>query len=242
MVRAFFVGTKDKQINTEGATYILPISVGQHYHDGDRFEAIISLLNRRKFRSGRIVIASTLQRHTLGLIYPKLTEEDLIELARRHGLEWQARNMPILNQLDHPFEIVDWDLFLETDAYKNRLIEVTTLYQDSSFFCKKIDETVDNFLKRWSLREGIKNYTTGFFKNQCKKYLFEECCVASLWVGEGFNYEIYPSSLSPAMDAMYKHFITPYYPDELVWLRVNFRGTSSIKKPVNSSSSVLTEM
>ena len=229
MVRAFFVGVKAKMRNIEGSRYILPISVGQPYHEGERFEATIALLNRKGFQQGRIVVASILQRHTLGLIYKNLTEEELTKLAYEKGLEWQERNRLLLSKLNHPIEIVDWGFFLKTDAYKIRLQEMTQLYQEDSNFREKVDVTIDGFLNRWLSRDMIKESEVESSVISCKRYILEECSVASTWVGQGFHYAIYPSSLAPAMAEMYAQFILPSYPNELVWVRINLRGTTAIK-------------
>lgn len=229
MVRAFFVSVKSKTKNIEGSRYLLPISIGQPYHEGEKFEAIIALLNQKGFKQGRIIMASVLQRHTLGLIYKGLTEEELTELAYKKGMEWQERNKILLSQLNHPIEIVDWSFFLKTEKYKARLHEMKRLYQEDTDFHDKVDATTQAFLSRWILRGMIKENEIELAVAPCKEYILEECSVTSIWVGEGFHYVTYPSSLSPAMAEMYERFIIPYSSTELVWLRINLRGTSSIK-------------
>lgn len=241
MVRAIFVGVKDKLENIQGARYILPISIGQPYHEGEMFEATIALLNRKGFQSCRIVLASVLQRHTLRLVHRELSEKELLKLSYDKGCEWYERNLVLLNRLNHPFEILDWSFFLETEEYQKRVEEMNKFYRDSSYFRVQVDETIKRFLNRWISRGIIKESEIAFATPLCMNYLIEECSVASTWTGQGFHYQIYPSSLAPAMLAMYEHFITPDYQDELVWIRVNLRGTTAIKSDTISESDAFSQ-
>jgi tRNA-dependent cyclodipeptide synthase len=232
MARASFVGTRGKRLSA--TSYVLPISVGQAYHEGEQLEAIIELINRRNFQKGRIVIASTLQRHTLGLLHQHLAKDEVRTFAHEKGVQWQKRNMSTLNKLNHFFDIVDWSSFLTTKAYADRKNELMTLYDEDTLFREKIDETVNNFINRWLLRKLIIEADMDLARVACKEYVLEECSVMSTWAGGGFQYEIYPSANSLAMETTRKLFVLPNYPNELIRLRVNIRGTSKPKLQRNT--------
>src|SRR5262249_32733921 len=84
-----------------------------------------------------------------------------------------------------------------------------------------ISITIQTLLERFYKR-GI-CFNQDIATEYCFQYLIEECTMMASWAGLGYNYAIYPGERSPAMTAIYELLIKPCFPDELKWIRINFK-------------------
>lgn len=86
----------------------LPISVGQAYHEGDKFRAAIEWVDRhaeRPFRQCTVVLADTLQRHNLD-------SADSWKRAEDAGDSWLSRNAGALAAAGISCSVVRWSELL----------------------------------------------------------------------------------------------------------------------------------
>lgn len=221
-----FVDAHKEKDKIPGSKYVMPISVGQPYHEGEKFAATIDCLNSRGFSHCTLVVASTLQRHTLALKYKSLSDSELYEKSIENGVKWLDNNIPLLKQLNHPLEIIDWDTLVNNEKFEKKLVEINDTYRNSEIFRQAVDKTIDDFIARWQKKKLLLSEELLKARTHCRQYLFEECAVVANWAGLGYRYEIYPVERTDAMNFVHRNFIFPNYPDELKRISLRFR-----KKP-----------
>ena len=71
---------QDGQAVMQGSSCIVYISIGQPYHEKEKFLATMDLVNRT-FSACHIVVCDTLQRHTLRILSPHLTKQEAYRQA-----------------------------------------------------------------------------------------------------------------------------------------------------------------
>ncbi len=219
--KAHFVNTGTFKNQFAYSHCVLPISVGQQYHQGEYLEAIISLVNRH-FRSCTIIICDVLQRHTLQLLHNEL-EQIAYNRSLDQGQQWLRENQCYLNQIKHLNGIHHWLDWLSTEQFVKQLAVTEELYQSNASIKSTFDESVNLIVKRLTPRLKH-NYTLETVKLACLTYIKEECSIMPLWVTENFHFEVYPSQRVPAMAAIYDHLVKPNYPNCLRWVRLNLRS------------------
>ena len=75
-----FSDDSDRQVHAPSC--LLGVSVGQAYHEGEKFSAAIDLLNQT-FSQCLILVCDSLQRHTLMLEHRAMSEEEAYQMPRR---------------------------------------------------------------------------------------------------------------------------------------------------------------
>ena len=83
LVKVTFRCSEQDKADMVDSDCILHISVGQEYHEGEKLIATMDLINET-FRSCTIMLCDTLQRHTLKLSYPNLSDDELHKKADVH--------------------------------------------------------------------------------------------------------------------------------------------------------------
>lgn len=200
---------------------LIPISVGQKYHEGDEFSATIELVNRT-FQSCTIMVCDSLQRHTLS-IQTNLRQDVIHPEANQKGNEWLKRNENIYKHLTIPYNIIRWDRWLCHEGYEEQKRKTDLLYEISGLFQDTVHSTAKLFLKRLATRNLVNenNYKAAF--KACVDYIKEECAVIPLWISEGFVFEIYPGERPEPVKVIFDHFIQPYHKNFQQWLRIKFK-------------------
>lgn len=89
------------------STCLMPISVGQAIHEGDKFKAVIKLINS-SFKHCTILVDDSVQRHTIGILN-NVSHDKLYQIAVDEGDAWICRNEQAYNQLTIPFNVMRWD-------------------------------------------------------------------------------------------------------------------------------------
>ena len=121
--KAYFVGVDDQQKKEfKDAKCVLLISVGQQYHEGEKFNSSIKLVNKH-FSFCNILVGDTLQRHTLRINHPDISVSDSYYLAKNSGEMWIERNMQYISTLTIPHKISRWDEWINYSAPRDRVLE-----------------------------------------------------------------------------------------------------------------------
>lgn len=208
------------------AKVILAISVGQKYHEGEKFEATIDLVNRSKFEQCSIMVADSLQRYNLCIDGGDDIETAHIE-ANKWGDEWLKRNFAIYSRLQMPYEIIRWDTWLNHPDYKKHREAVNYLYDHDEDYRQAFARSIDKFLTRYQKhaqelgRKQI-DYEKAF--KLCLEYLQEECAIMMpLWASYAYDFIVYPSKMPDAVLATHDKFVKPINPNLLVRLSLAFK-------------------
>ncbi|MGD9108289.1 MAG: hypothetical protein PVI75_03870 [Gammaproteobacteria bacterium] len=189
---------KQKMLNSN---CIIHISVGQEYHEGEKFIATMDLINRT-FKSCTIMLCDTLQRHSLRIKYPELSDDELYNKALALGDEWLKRNSCAYKYLSIDSKIMRWDEWLNHDEYTKYRKQIDELYKNDAEYRNKIHATINKFLER----QGLLNDKMSF--KLCETYILEECPIlVPLWAQTGCEFIIYPRFRTAAMLATYQYFV-----------------------------------
>jgi hypothetical protein len=100
---------------------IMPISVGQPYHESDKLQAMISLVSGLSDEC-HIIVCDTLQRHNQ--IMDKMAHIN----SYISGSEWVERSQPYLLNFKIPYKISRWDEFLSDKNYLRSLELIDRIY------------------------------------------------------------------------------------------------------------------
>jgi len=195
----FRCNKKDKQ-KLVGSDCILHISVGQKYHEGKKFLATMDLINET-FKSCTIMLCDTLQRHTLKIKNPDLSDKELYRKALALGDEWLLKNKVAYSHLKIKYKIMRWDDWLNHKDYNQYREKVEELYYTNEAYKQNIFNTINKFLNRQGL---LDKKAFGL----CESYVLEECPILiPLWAKTNCPFVIYPRSRTAAMTATYKYFL-----------------------------------
>lgn len=199
----------------------LGVSVGQMYHEGEKLEASLNLINAN-FAQCTIVVCDTLQRHTL--LDDSLSAEEKYAVAKEKGGAWLERNYQRIAKLTIPYQIKRWDNWLQQPRYYIDLALVKAALQHEPKIKHGFAKTVDIFVNRLLKRDA--NIDVMQARENSMNYLLEEATIAMLmWQQEAFNYIAYPGEISSAFASIYDKYVNPE--DQLVqWLNIKFKRYS----------------
>ncbi|MGD9153365.1 MAG: hypothetical protein PVG30_06900 [Gammaproteobacteria bacterium] len=203
--KAKFINADKYKDEFERSRCFLPISVGQPYHEGEKFAATIRLVNDSNFKECVIVVCDTLQRHTMAIFEPEMDEESLYQKALQNGDAWIERNKSTIETLTIPYQIVRWNKWLFSPLYQQKRKIIDEAYDADAKFKKAFDDTVSQFLDRIKKRRKDINLSIAFDKSL--EYVKEECVFDFLCIKDQFNFEIYPQLRSKAKQVVYEKFI-----------------------------------
>jgi len=206
---------------------VVPISVGQPYHEFEKFEATINLINK-SFKQCTIVVGDTLQRHNIATRYDVSLEKAHI-MAKKTGDAWINRNAPFYQRLTIPYSIIRWDHWLHSSHYPINREKIDKLYEINPVYKRAFDLNIENFLNRCKER-GDKIIDETLLKNNCLNYLKEECAVVIDWPNFGYNFWVYPRYIGEAMDLTLQLFLNPGKQIMLA-IPLRFRKRENAKKP-----------
>jgi tRNA-dependent cyclodipeptide synthase len=183
----------------KGKKCIFCISVGQKYHEGEKLEACIDLINK-SFSYCDIIMADTLQRHTISLKEDNFEQKSLIM-----GDEWLIRNDNILKNLSIPYKITRWNEFRFHEKYEYYSILINEMYENNNRFKISVDNTINkfqtNYLKYNQCVEIEK------INSICLRYILEECAILNLFTNFNSEYMIYPAKLPSSFDVILENII-----------------------------------
>jgi len=218
---------------------LMPISIGQEVHEGDKFTAVLKLVNRN-FSKCTILIDDTVQRHTLAIIQNESSTKELYNEALRQGSEWLVKYLPEIEQhFDIPFSIIRWNKWLNHNDFQNSLNQIKQSYNADPEYRNAIDENINDFLTRYQKKHGSSNFDWKIGEALCFNYLIEECAAMCLWIEENCEYELYPSGRNKAMTATYKRFIEPKAPNLLISVALRFKKYGKKLAVTNSQETMI---
>lgn len=190
---------------------LMPASVGQLAHEGQRFKEDLLAMGRR---FGGIVLlpADTLQRHS-ELIYSDLPadSEDLGQLAaleteaEARGTEWLERIQPFITEARNqniPVHISRWNDWRTHPDFKAKLNAVYELYAGNDKFKRAIDASVTDYIKRVASKRGAIDEAKAIICST--RYKLEECAVISIWHDMEFKAFAYPNALCQGLYNLYQ--------------------------------------
>jgi len=216
MIKARFKNcSKENKQKLSQSKCVLPISVGQYYHEKEYLNATINLINKH-FKECTIMVCDTLQRHTIQML-EKCSKQQAYKLAFDNGDQWIKRNQKTYEQLTIPYHIMRWDGWLHATEYKKQRTLTNNLYKTDSSFQDVANETIINFLTRKNFPNNKNNLA------YCLEHILEECSVMPLWTTKNFSFELYPSHRSKPLILAHKFFVEPHFQDLLIWIRINFK-------------------
>jgi hypothetical protein len=195
---------------TEEATCVMPISVGWDYHEGDLFKATLKLAEKN-FSFCRIVVADTLQRHSLQFLKSSLENcyNDFNHYARCLGDEWIKRHITELENMSINYKIERWDQYIYTKEYENtkkKIEDVLNLNKEfKEYFYISANNTYSNFKKNGKFGTSIVNKDN--FINASVQYLIEESAVTILWGKYNETILLYPKGLGDALNKIMDLFL-----------------------------------
>ena len=183
---------------------VVGISVGQLYHEFEKFEATINLINK-SFKQCTIVVGDTLQRHNIAARYDVSLEKAYI-MAKKAGDAWINRNTMFYQRLTIPYTITRWDYWLRSPHYFLTHEKINKFCDINPFYRRAFDLNIKTYLDRCRER-GDKITNEDQLKDNCLNYLKEECAVLIDWASRGCNYFIYPRYIGEAMDITLQTFV-----------------------------------
>ena len=167
------------------------ISVGQEYHEGEKFKATMDWAKHR-FEKVVICVNDTLQRHNYAYS-SDLSSEEAFRQSEAMGEEWIQRNLPVISQLPN-CELYRWEDWRGREDYTTQYNYIVDLYNKVPVVKAFIDEEVMIFWKRRSIKTGEKDYSFTKFKEASIQYLLEETAAFFLMFKKDVAADIYPGS------------------------------------------------
>lgn len=193
-------GADIKDLND--STVILMISVGQYYHEGEKFEKTVLKLGQR-CKNCVVMVNDTLQKYTLN-IDNEHSLDYLYQVALKNGSLWIQRNASALNKMGIPYQIIRWDDWLKDKNYNWAKAQVDSLYQNSAHFRQAVQQTAESFILRFIKNHPEKKINLSRAFDLCRYYILEDCAVIlPLWAKKGYKYVLYPNQRTPAMQVAY---------------------------------------
>ncbi len=217
---AKFVNLNSHDLSNKLGSCILTISVGQNVHEGEKFKATLSLINKH-FKKCTIGVCDTLQRHSIAIL-ASLEGDVLHEIAKKDGDQWIDRNTEYCKKhLTIPFEIIRWDSWLQNKKYTSYREQVNSLYNNDKVFVSIIQKLAIEFNNRLKKRNYNLNEEKGL--KLSIEYLLEECAVMSIWYEEGYSVDVYPSIRNEAIEYCFSVIMSQHYNHLLLPAGVNFK-------------------
>jgi tRNA-dependent cyclodipeptide synthase len=203
-----------KELAIANAHVVLPISVGQLYHEGEKFAATLQGV-QNKFGSCDIIVADTLQRYNLLTEY---SAQDANTLALQRGQEWLQRNEISLKEFSIPHKIIRWDTCLKDPEFANWLEKIKEYYQHDKAYRNTIEEDINTFMQR-----SINHESIPMRRNSLNYFLEETAVILSYFIRQKYTYIIYPRPMPKSITMAIEHFTLQQYPDLLTSIDFRFR-------------------
>ena len=166
----------------------LGISVGQPYHEGDKFAATVEWAARH-FEHIRVDVSDTLQRHRL--IGEGVAPDEAGRASLREGDRWIARATPVLGACGKPFMIVRWNEWLWHPEFPAVHRAYSRLAEADAVLSAAMAADIDGFIAR-QVRQGAAIAGASTMRAASRAYLLEELAIITLQGCEQSSARIYP--------------------------------------------------
>jgi tRNA-dependent cyclodipeptide synthase len=165
------------------------ISVGQPYHDGDKFAAAVEWAARH-FEHIRVDVSDTLQRHRL--IGEGAAPAEAARASLRAGDRWIAEAMPVLAGCGRPFTIVRWNTWLQHPEFPAVQGAYSWLATSDPVLRAAVARDIDGFITRQARRGAPLPADETAARAMSRAYLIEELAVITLQGAAERSARIYP--------------------------------------------------
>lgn len=165
----------------------LGISVGQPYHEGDKFAAMVEWAARH-FDHIRVDVSDSLQRHRL--IGEGIPAEEAARTSLREGDRWIARAMPVLGNCGKHCTVVRWNEWLRHADFPAVHGAYTRLAQSDAVLSAAIAADIDGFTARREKHAVIADAEA--IRTASQAYLLEELAVITLQGRQQSSARLYP--------------------------------------------------
>jgi tRNA-dependent cyclodipeptide synthase len=169
------------------------ISVGQEYHEGDKFKAMAHW-GRDRFEKIYFCVNDSLQRFNI-MFENSLTEDLANSQALEKGDQWINRNMPVIKGIPQA-QILRWDELRTRESYSKGHLKTQWLYTNNKEFRQAIDLNIADI---WNRRRQLSPtlYSEDKFdefKGLSKRYLLEEMTIFSQMYESEDAIDVYPGT------------------------------------------------
>lgn len=201
------------------ARCIMPISIGQKIHEGEKFIATLRLVER-SFRECTLLLDDSIQKYTLKIT----SNKDLEELHKDSfdaGTAWLDRQENALKTFKASYSIMRWDDWVMMPEFPEHHKMVTEMYYHNKTYKDSFQQNITDFLTSFKKDALLFDYDNA--EKLCLAYLLEECAVMTLWARYKYDFELYPNGRNKAMTATYDLLIKESYPDSLKEVALRFK-------------------
>ncbi len=167
------------------------ISVGQDYHEGEKF-AVTMAWAKSRFTRIMICVNDTLQRHNYCFAGSE-TGPAFIR-AQMEGDQWIDRNHSAFADLSN-VELYRWEHWRSHPAYANEYNEINRQYQEGRPIRQAIDNEVMLFWRRRQNSSLVEAHRLGAFQKYSTRYLIEECSAFRVMFQQDEAVDVYPGSV-----------------------------------------------
>lgn len=181
------IKSKTPHMVDDNSVLRLEISVGQPYHEGEKFKCTVEWAKHR-YKKVIVLVNDTLQRFNY-MFDDGLSEKEAHEKTLQEGRQWLSRNMASIASLPD-FEIYRWDAWKRAEGYFSALNQVNVLYQTNDEFKSCIDQAIEDIAMRREIEPGRKDE----FFALSKSYLLEETAAFSIIYQTFKGVSAYPGS------------------------------------------------
>lgn len=180
----------------------LEISVGQSYHEGEKFACTVDWASHR-FEKCVVLVNDTLQRFNL-MFENNMSNAESHQQTWREGSDWVERNLSAITRLPN-YEIIRWDAWKRSQGYFADLSRVRTMYRKNAAFKDSIDRAIETI---WQ-RKSLPNTDRQRFFDLSRDYLLEETAVLNMAYKTLGGISAYPGSFME----LWKMFLDDPSPD-----------------------------
>lgn len=200
---------------------ILPISVGQDYHKKDLLNKTLDQLFKTGFRHFLVVVADTLQRHTLALSEEAANSEDMLLNAKMAGDQWLEDTKEIFDDFTttnddlKSLRIVRWEIWQTQSIFESQVSQIRERYSRDSVFRSVVDRVVTRFVHGFLAAHPDIPFDRERAGKLSEEYILEEAAVISMWADtdrvqpEFSEYQTlcmaYPFGNHPTNNAIYNY-------------------------------------
>lgn len=220
--------TEEEKNKFQRSSCLLTISVGQEYHESEKFKSTITLINA-SFKNCKIMLYDTLQRYTMALVQNKKPEY-FYDIAKQEGDLWLARNRKYFDDLDNLTEIIRWEHWLTHPDFASKKLQVMDLLVHDVDYKVTFEETIDQYLSRYQRRlENSDNFDYAKAHQLCFDYLVEECAALCVWPETECYVDVYPTPRNSAMDKTHRKILLKEYPGILHSVSLKFKNKKQLQ-------------
>ncbi len=219
-IKAKLLGTSQYDGSLKEKRVVLPVSLSEAYHEGEKLAAMLDLIKGRFFECD-IIVSDTLQRYNY---LDKHTPEEAYRLAYESGTQWIERNIHYFDTYPLPFRIIRWDECLNFSGFKSTLEKITCAWQNDISLQATLDQDIHTFIERKHTNFNFENHAI-----HCRNYILEETAVTlSYFVNNHYHFIAYPSRIPRFVESCRTRFVSNESPELIRDLRIYFRKVNKV--------------